>query len=82
MYEHESPLGAELLGVPLCLRIPIAGQHDFRTEGLDRFDLDLRRRPRHDDDRAEAQTSGGERDALSVIAGARRDDSARALRGL
>ena len=44
-----------------------------------RLHLDLGRRPRHDDLRADAQPARGEGDALGVIPGARRDDSPRAL---
>ena len=76
----EAAVRGEPLAVLLRLRVAIAGQHDFRAERLDRVDLDLRRRPRHDDDGAQAEALGREGDALRVIAGAGGDDAARALR--
>ena len=79
MDEHEARLRRQPLGVLLRLRVAIAGQHDFRAERLDRIDLDLRRRPRHDDDGAHAEPLRGEGDALRVIAGAGGDDAARAF---
>jgi hypothetical protein len=66
--------------VRLRLGIVVAAQHDFSAERFHRVDLDLRRRPRHDDDRADAEPACREGDALRVIAGAGGNDAASALR--
>ena len=79
MDEHQAAVRGEPLAVLLRLRVAIAGQHDLRAERLDRVDLDLRGRPRHDDDGAQAEALRREGDALRVIAGAGGDDAARAI---
>jgi hypothetical protein len=71
--------GGQRVAVRLGIGITVAGQHDLRAHRPHRLHLDLRRGLRHDDDRAQLELAGGVGDALRVIAGACRDDTARAL---
>ena len=79
MHEDEAGLARQTLRVLLRLGIAVAHQHDLGTERLDRVNLDLRRRPRHDDDGANAQAARGKGDALCVIPCARGDHAAAPL---
>ena len=74
--EREAGLGDEPVAVGLRLRVAVAGQHDLGAHRPHRLDLDLGRRLRHDDDRPQAEVAGRVRDALRVVAGARRDHPA------
>ncbi len=79
---HERHAGRlrQLVAVRLRVLVGVAGQDDVGAEVADRLDLDLRRRLRHDDERAQAEVSGGERHALRVVAGARGNHAGGPLR--
>src|SRR5262249_2628588 len=77
--EHRSSRLDELVAVSLRLRVTVAPQDNFRAEILDRLHLDLRRRLRHDDQRAKPQMAGRVSNTLRVVAGARRDHTSRAF---
>ena len=79
MHEREAGLANELVASCLGFGVAVAGQDDFRPERAHGLDLDLGRGLRHDDERPQAEMAGGERHALGVVAGARRDDATRAL---
>ena len=53
----------------------VAREHDFSAVGARRLDLEERRRGGHTDDGFDAESLGGERDALRVVAGGRGDDA-------
>ena len=59
--------------------VAVAGQDHFGAERPHRRHLDVGRRLRHDDERAQAEMAGRIGDALSVVAGARGDNAARPL---
>jgi hypothetical protein len=74
---HRRHLARMLVGVA----VGIAAQHDLRTAAAHRIDLDLRRGGRHHHQGAAVQPLGGQRHALSVIAGRRADHAAAQLLG-
>ena len=59
--------------------VRVAVKHDVGAVRARRLDFRERRRPRHYDRRPHAVRARGDRDALRVVAGARRDDAARTL---
>ncbi len=71
---HAARLG-QRVAMGLCLRVAISRQHDLSAEIAHRGHFDLRRRPRHHDSRVQPEMTGGERDTLGMIAGARRNHS-------
>ena len=78
--EAEPACLSQALRLDVRFVVGIAVQVHFRSAGLDRVDLDLGGRGRHDDHRRAAELLGGKGHALSVIAGRRGDDSARERR--
>ena len=81
MDEGHPVLGDQRVAVRLRVAVAVADEHDLGAHVAHRVDLDLRRRLRHDDDRAQPELARGVGDALRVVAGAGRDDAARALLG-
>ena len=79
MHEHQPGLVRDLIAVCLGFGVAVAGQDHFRAERPHRRHLDVGRRLRHDDERSQAEMAGRIGDALCVVAGARRDNAARAL---
>ena len=77
--ERHARLLDQRVAVRLRVGIAVAGQHDLRAHRPHRVHLDLRRRLRHDDHRAQLEHPGRVGDALRVIAGAGGDDAARTL---
>src|SRR5262249_1710272 len=72
-------MGHERVAVRLRIAVGIACEHDLGTHVAHRIDLDLRRCLRHHDHGTKSELTGGERDALRMVAGARGDDAAAAL---
>ena len=56
----------------------VAVQHRVAAAGAHRLDLDGGRGARHDDGRGDAELARGQRHALRMVAGRRRDDAPRA----
>ena len=81
MDERHPVLLHERVAVRLRVAITVADEHDLGAHVAHGVHLDLRRRLRHDDDGPQPELSRGIGDALRVIAGAGRDDAARALLG-
>ena len=79
--KREPGFADELITPRLGFGVAVAGKHNLRAKRPHGLDLDLRRRLRHHDERAQAEVPRRERHALRVVAGARRDDAARALGG-
>ena len=79
MHEHQPGFAHDLIAVCLGFGVAVAGQDHFGAERPHRRHLDVGRRLRHDDERAQAEMAGRIGDALCVVAGARRDNAARAL---
>ena len=71
----------ELVAARFRVGVAVPREHDLRPHLADRVHLDLGRRLRHHDQRAQPEVTRGKRDALCVVAGAGGDDAARALRG-
>ena len=69
----------QLVAAHLGVGVAVAAQHDLGAELAHRLDLDLGRGPRHHDHGADAELARRVGDALRVVAGAGRDDAARAL---
>ena len=80
MHEGQAALALEFHGVAVGVRIAVAMQHHLRAARRHRVHLDLRRGHRHHDHRAAAELLRRERDALRVVARARRDHALGQLR--
>src|SRR2546427_8405879 len=80
--EGESALGLDLAGAPVRLIVVRAVQDDLGAVATRRRHLDEGCPLRHDDDGRRPETRGVEGDGEPVVAGARRDDPAGALRGV
>ena len=70
---------AQLVAARLGIGERVAGQLDLGAQLAHGIDLDLRRRLRHHDQRADAEVAGREGHALRVVAGAGGDHAAPAL---
>ena len=77
--EDQPALGGERFRPLLRAVVRLACELHLRPKPLDRVHLDARRRLRHDDEGPNPELARGQRDALRVIAGRRRDDPARTL---
>ena len=80
VHERQAGLAHELVAPRLRLGVAVAGEDDLGAERAHGLHLDLGRRLRHDDERAQPEMPGRERHALRVVAGAGRDDASRSFR--